>query len=82
MGCRLLSHFVIKIPSEKGIAEEWRPTWILASGCRGRYELRDGCRREILVEKAGEALAVERVGGGRELDGELGIGGGAEALVG
>ena len=32
-----------------------------------------------MVEKAGEALAVERVGGGREFDGQLGIGGGVEA---
>jgi hypothetical protein len=60
---------VIKIPFEKGIAEERRARRILVGGCRGRYELWDGLRREILVEKAGEGLAVERVGGGGELDG-------------
>ncbi len=55
---------------------------MLGDGCRGRYELGNGRLREILVEKAGEALVEERVGGGRELYGDFGIGGSTEALVG
>ena len=46
--------------------------------------MRDGRGRavSILIEKAGEALVVEDVGGRGELDGELGIGGVRKALIG
>lgn len=66
----------------QGIAEVSAKVRDLPSGCRSRYELWNGWRREVLVEKASEGLAVESLGEGREFDGELGGGRVEETFVG
>jgi len=81
-GCRLLSHFVIGRFHLQGIAGGSANGWILVGGCRARYEPLDGRGREILVEKASEALGVEGLGECVEFHDEFGAGCAEEALVG